>query len=340
MPLLEAMGFAERELPIAPVVVAAPVAAPPRPLPLIPAHAGQRPLPSRPLPSRPRARTGMEGLVSAMWDDHVPDPADAQLLPPKEFAFDEHRTRSFPAVAAVVVMAVLAATAGLMWNATRTDMRAAAERATATSASAHDVAAELAAATAMVADPTAGSADLSGAAGVITRLSAVGLDLLGVGREVFPSRFAGTDPVSDRPAFVVAGEAAGDLEHAMSSLLTTRLVLDDLIELPALTADPDDSARVGTDLAAAVSRAQLRLADVPADHSVIADDAQATLDRISERAGGYTTDLRNGEPVGSHLSALEAEVEAFADRLGVYVAARAGELEELRATYQASIDRL
>lgn len=340
LPLLEAMGFAERELPMAPIVVAAPVAAPPRPLPLIPAHAGQRPLPSRPLPSRPRARTGMEGLVSALWDDHVLDPADAQLLPPNEFTFDDRRTRSFPVIAVVVVVAVLAATAGLMWNSTRSDMRAASDRATATAATAQEVAAELAEATAVVADPAAGSADLSGAAGVITRLSAVGLDLLGVGRETFPSRFGGADPVFDRPAFVAAGETAGELEHAMSALLTTRLVLEDLVELPALSTDPTDSARMGADLAAAVSRAQLRLVDVPADHSAIADDARATLERITERAGVYATDLRNGEPVGGHLSAFEADVEAFADRLGAYVGTRAGELEELRAAYQASVDGL
>lgn len=282
----------------------------------------------------------MEGLVSAMWDAHVPDPADARLLPPKEFSLDDRRTRNFPMVAIVVMVAVLAATAGLMWNASRADMRAAAERATATAATARAVATELAGATAVVANPTAGSADLSGAAGVITRLSAVGLDLLGVGREEFPSRFGGTDPVTGRSAFVSAGEIAGELEHAMSALLTTRLVLEGLVVLPDLSTDPAESSRVGADLAAAVSQAQLRLLDVPADHALIAEDAQATLDRITERAGVYVTDLRNDEPVGGHLAAFEAEVEAFAERLGAYVTGRAAGLEELHTAYLASVDGL
>ena len=90
-------------------------------------------------------------------------------------------------------------------------------------------------------------------------------------------------------------------------------------------------------MAAAVARAEARLIDVPDAHAAIREDAQATLARIAERAATYAIDLRNGEPVGGHLSSFDGEVTGFATRLSAYVVAQATALEELRLAYELSL---
>lgn len=341
IPLLEAMGFADRDLPTpAPVLVAPPPPAPVRLAPaLLPARTTQRPLPDRPAAGRPTTHThpGTVAYVNALWNDHTPDPHEASLLPPKEMSFSRTRSGARTATVLVLAVAVVAAVAAVAWGRFRADERAAATRAETAATAAFAVSEELEAAAAFVTDPAASPSDLSAAAGTITRLSAASLDLLGVGRELFPARMGANDPVSDRSAFLAAGERASGLADAMSRLLTTRLVLEELIVLPHLTTVPDEAALVGADLATAVARARARLVDVPDSHATIADDASQTLDRIADRAATYITDLRNGAPVGGHLSAFEGEVAAFAGRLGVYLGDQVASLDDLTARYRATL---
>ncbi len=339
------MGFAERDLPAGVVVVAPPPLPPLRTSPaLIPAHGGQRPLPTRPAAARPTTRpvNGTHAFVSALWDDQAPDlGTERPLLPPKPMSFDERgRSGSQKVIAVSIVVAVLVGSAGLMWNRSQAGERDATARAQETHTTANGVSEELESAAAAIADPSAAPSDLSTAAGVITRLSAVSLDLLGIGREVFPSRLGSHDPILNREAFLDAGLRAGELEQAMSQLLTARLVLEDLIELPYLTTDPNEAGRVGADLASALSRAEGRLVDVPERHAAIATDALATLGRIADRAAAYATDLRNGEPVGGHLSAFDGEVAGFAARLDLYITDQGSALAALRVAYDGALSGL
>ena len=232
--LLEAMGFSDRDIPTpAPLTVAVAVLPPVRLAPaLTSARVTNRPLPSRPLPSHPVARpastVGTFALVNALWHDSSPDlRTEAKLLPPQPMSLESRRhSRAGTVMVVAMVIAVLAGAGGFAYYRSQAAVRSAMDRAVEARAVSREVAAELAMATTVIADPAAPPAELSAAAGTITRLSSVSVDLLGLGREVFPARMGARDPLTNREAFLLSGEHGTALERSMSQLLRTRLVLD------------------------------------------------------------------------------------------------------------------
>lgn len=343
-PALETMGFDLPTTPQPPVPVRT-VAAPP--VRLAPAFTPTRPsLPTRPAPTRPSDRrptgpsAGMAAIVSDLWDresalfEHAPD-LPAPHIPDIDRPSGPRRAK-FAIVIAVVVSAALGS-----WAIARSNAQA---EAGALAAGASDAVAMTAAALdgasgaiADITDPMAAPVALSGAAGTITDLAAAAFALREVATTETDPGFGIPDPVGDRSAFGEAATAATALEDAMGSVLTARLLLDELVELPRLSTTPGDAQEMSVALASAIAGARERADRMPAGHPELAAVVEAGLDDLSVMAGAYAAALRNGDPVGGHLSALRAEVAALDRSIEGYVEARLPRLEELAADLAAAL---
>ncbi len=312
------MGFDVKELEPAPVIAHVP---PPAPVRLAPAFSpAPPPAPTRPAPARPTdhrpvgSSAGMRAIVNELWDRESAFFADApDLPPPTPIEMDRSsrpRTTRY-AIAIALVVAMLAGGFVIARSSATTDARALA------------VAADTAIAT------SEAPLSLSAAAEVITDLSDAALLLRDVASTDGTLGFGIADPVSDRSQYATAAAAAGDLEGAMGSLLTARLLLDALVDLPALSTRPDDAAEMGTALASAVSDARTRALRIPDGHPELEALVEDGLGRITRRAGEYAADLRSGAPVGGHLAALEAEVETLDRAIETYIASETAALDVL-----------
>ncbi|NND84389.1 MAG: hypothetical protein HKN46_04490 [Acidimicrobiia bacterium] len=282
----------------------------------------------------------MRAIVTEMWDresaffDNAPD-----LPAPKEASIDRGNGPRFARYAIVIAVVVAAGLGG--WATARSNALAEVAELEASGATAL-AAAESARAAAVAAivditDPNAVPVALSGAAGVITDLSQAALLLRDVSTTDADPGLGFADPITDRTAYGDAAAATSQLEDAMGSLLTARLLLDELVTLPALSTAPGDASDMSQQLASAISAARERGGRTPAGHpdlEAIVDDG---LDGLAARAGAYAADLRSGAPVGGHLSALEAEVESLDTAIEDYVAGQLPVLEALLAAFDGSL---
>ncbi|UCG40303.1 MAG: hypothetical protein JSV07_07570 [Acidimicrobiia bacterium] len=344
-PTLEMMGFDLPDRPQPATVVV--VAPPPPPVRLAPAftptvpRVATRPSPARPSDGRPSgASPGMRAIVRELWDRESAFFDDAPDLPaPVTPEMERGKARLLTRYGIVVALVVAASLGG--WTTARSN--ALAEVATLEAAATEAVsAAGTSAANAEIAivditDPAAAPVALSGAAGVITDLSQAGLLLREVSTTDADPGLGFTDPVVSRTAYGDAAAAAGALEDAMGSLLTARLLLDELVALPSLSTTPGDAPDMAQELASAIAAATERAARTPGGHPELEALVADGLDRIAARAGLYAADLRSGEPVGGHLSALEAEVESLDAAIETYVANHLPELGSLLAAFIAAI---
>ncbi len=282
----------------------------------------------------------MRAIVNELWDRESAFFADApDLPPPTPIEIDRSsrpRTARY-AIAVALVVAMLVGGWAIARSSATTDARALGVAADTAIATARAAASRAPQAVADITDPTAAPLSLSAAAEVITDLSDAALLLRDVASADGELGFGIADPVPDRSQYAAAAGAAGDLENAMGSLLTARLLLDALVDLPALSTRPDDAAEMGTALASAVSDARTRALRIPGGHPELEALVEDGLGRITQRAGAYAADLRSGAPVGGHLAALEAEVEALDGAIEAHIASETAALDSLVEAFASAI---
>ena len=282
----------------------------------------------------------MRKIVTEMWDRESAFFDDAPDLPaPKEPEIDRGATRHFTRYAIVGAVVIAGAIGG--WATAHSNavaevaaLEAGARVALDTATAALD---ETGVAIADVTDPSAVPVALSNAAGVITDLSQSALLLRDVSTTEADPGMGLDDPVADRPAYADAATAATALEDAMSSLLTARLLLDELVELPALSTAPADASEISQQLASAISAARERADRTPEAHPDLETLVHQHLDDLAERAGLYAADLRNGAPVGGHLSALDAQTRSLDAAIEAYVSDGLASLVDLQAAFAAAL---